>query len=79
MRPPPGLAGALRSAYLLARQLFDELRQHEADIARYISASLAQSDGLELLRAYVVRSQGMPDGLLSPAVAEWVRALTDRR
>jgi hypothetical protein len=38
-----------------------------------------QSDGLELLRAHVVRSQGMPDGLLSPAVAEWVRALTDRR
>jgi hypothetical protein len=38
-----------------------------------------QSDGLELLRAYVVRSQGMPDGLLSPAVAEWVRALTDHR
>jgi hypothetical protein len=38
-----------------------------------------QSDGLELLRTYVVRSQGMPDGLLSPAVAEWVRTLTDRR
>lgn len=38
-----------------------------------------RTDGLALLRAYVDRSQGMSDGLLSPAVAEWVRALTDRR